>query len=312
MLPPCAASTCWAIASPSPWPSTLFGLERKKGRKIDARSAAAIPGPQSSTSRCAHCASRCSTIPTFPLPPWRIALRTTFSSALHSRSGSPCTRIGPGASTLMRGASGPASKRASAAIWSASSVRSSCSRRARVVEASSRESVSSSPTSLSMRMLSRSMRSSEEPIRSGCWCASPTAACSRASGERSSCETSCSRRRWPSIRAARRALMRSKSRPRSLSSSPARPGLAKRGARSPREAASKALRKARIGREKYQASRAANSRLARVAATMPATWPTRRPGPGPRGASPGWPWCAAATPAPGSGAPRNWRRTKAV
>ena len=132
-----------------------------------------------------------------------------------------------------------------------------------------------------MRLLSRSMRSSVMPILSGCWCARPSAACIRASGERSSCETSCSRRRWPSISARRRALMRSKSRPRSTSSSPlAAPGP-KRGARSPAAAASNALRRARMGREKYQASSAANSRLARMVAPITTLWPIRRRGPGP-------------------------------
>jgi hypothetical protein len=77
-----------------------------------------------------------------------------------------------------------------------------------------------------MRTLSRSMRSSEAWILSGCWCARPIAACRRASGERSSCETSCSRRRWPSIRVRSWALMRSKSWPSSASSSPATARLA--------------------------------------------------------------------------------------
>ena len=43
---------------------------------------------------------------------------------------------------------------------------------------------------------SRSMRSSEASSFSGCWRAKPMAACKRASGERSSCETSCNKRRW--------------------------------------------------------------------------------------------------------------------
>ena len=48
---------------------------------------------------------------------------------------------------------------------------------------------------------------------SGCCRASPIAACRRASGERSSCETSCSSRRWPSTIKRSRSAVRSNASP---------------------------------------------------------------------------------------------------
>lgn len=72
------------------------------------------------------------------------------------------------------------------------------------------ERVNNCPTKRSSRIASRSMRSSAPSSVSGRWRARPMDAWRRASGERSSWETSCSKRRWEPIRSCNCPAIRSK------------------------------------------------------------------------------------------------------
>ena len=136
-----------------------------------------------------------------------MALRITFSAAVRSRSGSPTTGGPAVASSSIRQPRDAASSSSSRTSACSSSSRRT-SRRCTGVAASSRENFSRSPITRSMRRISASMRStSPPPIEPRC-AASASAACSRASGERSSCDSSpISRERlasrpaiWPAMR----------------------------------------------------------------------------------------------------------------
>lgn len=124
------------------------------------------------------------------------ALRNTFSSERCRSSGSPSTRpvTRPRQTTLQSLVL--ASNCASSMLSTSRSYISIASMRVCITPVYSFDSISNSLTSLSMRPPARAMRCSEDYIFSGCFMARPIEACRRARGERSSCETSCSRRRW--------------------------------------------------------------------------------------------------------------------